>query len=122
MFVALMAHSAFFKKHLKVFIAIAPVLTVHNCEIEPVTFMASSKEFMQTLKDHGPELAPDPIGMNPVFRNIAASNVGGGAQKLLAYLSDAEGEKTSEQAMINMAAHFPAGSSFKSLDHYTQCV
>ena len=45
--------------------------------------MTQSKEFMETLKEAGPELGPDAVGMNPVFRNIAALNPGGAAQKLI---------------------------------------
>ena len=79
MFVALMARQKFFKRHLKVFIALAPVMYCHHVNLEAVNIMTYNAEVRNSIREIGPEIAQEPIGFHPIMRNMTAANLGGGA-------------------------------------------
>lgn len=70
MFVALMAHTAFFKEHANLVIALGPVMFVNNLKAEMIKILSPNKLAQDTIKKMGPELLPDPASIHPFFNNV----------------------------------------------------
>lgn len=64
MFVALTAYPEFFKKHMQLYIAIAPVLYLTNMSAELFVLMSKSDTIISLAEKEGPEMLPDPAGTN----------------------------------------------------------
>ena len=80
MFIALMARPEFFKKHLKMFIALAPVVYVHHINLDAINIITYNSDIRNSvMKAQGPEVAGEPLGFHPLLRSLAASNLGNGA-------------------------------------------
>lgn len=119
MLVGMMGKEAFFRNYLDKCVFIAPVMYTHHIDLDVANILAYNKDMYDKFKETGPEVLASPIGFNPFFRNILAANVTDN-QKAVGFLSDAEGDTTSALALTNYSGQFPAGTSFKSLDHYRQ--
>lgn len=72
---------------------------------------------MEFLKSQGPEVMPDGVGIHPFINNVF-SFIESSGKEGLKYFTDSKPELCSQKAIINYGAHFPAGTSYKSLDHY----
>lgn len=51
MFVSLMAYPEFYKKHMKVFVALAPVVWMDHLDLDLAMAMKNSEIALQNLKD-----------------------------------------------------------------------
>lgn len=119
MLVGMMAREAFFRKHVDKCVLIAPVMNCHHIDLDVANIMAFNKDVYAEFRKSGPEVMPSPVGFNPFFRNLFSAGVTDN-QAAVAFLSDSEGKTTSPLALTNYSGHFPAGTSFKSVDHYKQ--
>ena len=54
MFVALTAHTEFFRKHMQLFIAIAPVMYLSNMSAEMFVLMSKSDTIITLAEQQGP--------------------------------------------------------------------
>ena len=70
MLVGLMARESFFRKHLEKCVLIAPVMYVHNVDLDVANIIAFNRDMYEKFKETGPEIMPSPLGFNPFFRNI----------------------------------------------------
>ena len=118
MFVALTAHTEFFRKHMQLFIAIAPVMYLSNMSAEMFVLMSKSDTIITLAEQQGPEMLPDPAGTNHSQLNNILASVECANELTVRYTSDCQPELTSSKALMNYGGHFPAGSSYKSMMHF----
>jgi len=76
-----------------------------------------NKDVMDIVKSMGPELLPHPASIHPFFNNIH-SVLEISQHASVKFAADDKPETTSRVALVNYYAHFPAGTSFKSFNHY----
>lgn len=69
MFVSMMAYPEFYKKHMKIFIALCPVVYLDHMNIELADAFKGSKMAQKKLIELGPEIQQD-IPMNFLVSNI----------------------------------------------------
>ena len=63
MFVALTAYPEFFKKHMQLFVAIAPVVYLTAMSAEVFVYMGKNEKFLENLEAAmGPEMFGEPAG------------------------------------------------------------
>ena len=60
---------------------------------------------------------PESVGIHPFMNNIF-SFFEASRKVSLKYFTDSRPELCSQRAIINYGAHFPAGTSYMSLEHY----
>jgi len=65
MLTSMMAFPEFYKKHMKLFIAIAPVMYLNNMDAEIFKLLNNDKNALKLLKSLGPELFPDSAAVHP---------------------------------------------------------
>lgn len=119
MFIALMAHTEFFKEHANLVIALGPVMFLNNLKVDFIKVLSPNKLANDSIKKMGPELLPDPASIHPFFNNVH-SVMESSQHMSVQYFSDSKPELTSSVALINYGGHFPAGSSYKSFEHFHQ--
>lgn len=91
MFIAMMVYPEFLKKHMNLFIAMAPVLYCKNIKAynKGVHILESDEDAREMLKSLGPELFEDTAGFHPLVNNF--SSVWEFGQELsVQYVSDAK--------------------------------
>lgn len=103
---------------MKVFIAIAPVVHCNNIYLDIFHTINRSEKVKNMMKDSGPEILSDPASVHPFQDNL--NSVLETTNKMSVLLSDAKPDTVSPIALANYPSHFPAGSSWKSIEHYMQ--
>ena len=73
MFAAITAYPKFFKEHMQLFIAIAPVMYLNNMCGPLFLLLTKSKAGLEAAKKMGPEMMPDPGCVNVTMSNIMAA-------------------------------------------------
>lgn len=122
MFCALSENLEFFKKHMNLFIALAPVVKVDGCSsgiIKKLKDKDTLEKLFLKFKIH--ELFPSKGKNNSAtaFLHKIAPEVGNLGVKLLA---DDDPKQINQSQLDAYMAHFPSGSSVKSVRHYKQLM
>lgn len=113
----MMAFPEFYKKHMNICIAFAPVATLDHQSNKVLTKLSDKEQLVKMFKSQCPWILNQPGAFNQAIQNLHA--VSGLTQTLSLKLSIEERpELCSKQAIINYGGHFPAGGSFKQLEHY----
>ena len=122
MFCGLAENLAFFKESLNLFIALAPVVRVESCSsgiIKKMKDNASLEKMILKLKVF--ELMPSQGKNNKAaafFHKLLPelSNLG------IKVIADDDPKEINQMCLESYVAHFPCGTSFKSVKHYKQLM
>jgi hypothetical protein len=122
MFCALSENMDFFRKHMNVFIALAPVVRVDSCSSGLIKRMKDNEVVEKIIKKFGiQELFPSKDKNNnaSAFFHKLVPELGNLGVKMIAD----DNPKTINQAQLeSYMAHFPAGTSVKCALHYKQLM
>lgn len=122
MFAGLCERFEYFKKHINLFIALAPAVRIDNCTSNLIKKMHDNQKIeSMMIKMKMLELFPSK-GRNwksfaflhkllPEFSNLG-----------IKILSDDNPKEINQKSLENFLAHFPAGTSFKTVKHFKQLM
>ena len=96
--VAISAYPEYFQKRLGIVVGFAPIMKLDNCNIKFFKDHSESPKILQKIEN----LAPydSPLAANFLLKHFWALF------------------NCSDFSRINLGAHFPAGGSFKSIEHF----
>jgi lysosomal acid lipase/cholesteryl ester hydrolase len=120
MFAALSMDPEFFRGKINLCVMIAPVATVHNATSKILQDHANNEKLVALIQKMGPEVLPSP----QIDGKISATfmKVLGNGKGFLSLLSDSDPRLVSKKGLETYMGHFPAGASFKQINHFRQLV
>ena len=122
MFCGLAENAEFFKDRLNLFIALAPVVRVDSCSSGIIKRLKDNESIEKVLKKFKIYELMASKGKNnkaASFLHKLAPELGNLGIKLLA---DDDPKQINQHQLDSFMAHFPAGSSLKSVKHYKQLL
>lgn len=113
MFAAICEQPEFWRPRMKLFIAIAPVIYIENCQSAAIAEMAEcSDTCLAALSVTGPEIFATANASNPLKEWVVTSAFGQAvADYSIQQLSDLDPAKISKKANTNYNKFYPAGTS-----------
>ena len=119
-FSALAEDAEWFRERINVFILLAPVARVDRCTASHLRDHAVNQNLIKFMTSLGPEMFPTPSVdghiTSGIFKITGAGSLGMGM------LCDDDPKKISQAGMESYMGHFPAGTSYRCLDHYRQLI
>mmetsp|Transcript_10513 Transcript_10513/g.17619 ORF Transcript_10513/g.17619 Transcript_10513/m.17619 type:complete len:211 (-) Transcript_10513:359-991(-) len=121
MYVSMMAYPEFYKKHMRVLVGIAPVAHVRNCSSKLLRKAAVSQSAANFLKGLCPDVLGEPGAFNDFLKHIHANS--SFTQNFpTQIIAENYPESVNPLAVINFGGVYPAGGSFKQIDHFRQLM
>lgn len=121
MFCALSENMDFFRGKLNLFVALAPVVKLENCTNSLIKLVKDSQRIEKVMVKYGIyELTPLKRNkkavayLHKLFPDI--SNIG------IKMLSDEDTKEINPKSIESFLAHYPSGTSLKSLLHFKQLM
>ena len=113
MFVAMCEHTEFFRRHMKQFIALAPILKINNMTSPFVNSNKENDKSVNTARMLGPELMASATSDDPLKNALTNSFLGESISHMVTKdFSDADPSLIDKSGFINFGKFYPAGCSF----------
>ena len=93
----------------------APVATIHNMGSKLVQSFAQNETLVTLMRSFGEEIFAKPTANGMLSSTLLAMS--GISNFSLEYFSDSNQKNVNNESMETFFGHFPAGSSFRSVDH-----
>lgn len=120
MFAAMSMDPEFFKDKINLCVMIAPVATVHNAASKLLQDHANNDKLFALFQKLGPEIMPSPQIDGKVSSTFL--KVLGNGKSMIGLLSDSDPSLISKKGLETYMGHFPAGASFKQVNHFRQLI
>ena len=119
MFAAMSENLDFFKPKINLAIMLAPVARVDRLSSSTLQKLKDNKQLLDFFQKMGPEMLPNPQIDGKVSSGFMKMT--GLHSFSIGLLSDEDPAKNlSEGALQTFMGHFPAGTSFRSVNHFRQ--
>jgi hypothetical protein len=120
MFAALCNDLAFFKDKINLAIMLAPVARLDRLTSTTLQNMKENENVSAFAERIGPELLPNPQVDGKISSGFMKAT---GALKFgVGLISDEDSNAISQQGLETYVGHFPAGTSFRCLNHFRQLM
>mmetsp|Transcript_14424 Transcript_14424/g.22375 ORF Transcript_14424/g.22375 Transcript_14424/m.22375 type:complete len:140 (+) Transcript_14424:683-1102(+) len=121
MFASLSDNPEFYRDKMKMFVALAPVVSIKHMNSVFLKDIMDNESSQQYLTLMGPEMFYKATADNFVSGLFAGSALGNATSgQITAKLSDSKPELINQVAQLNYFKFYPAGCSVRSLDHFMQ--